>query len=378
MVTGGPDRGERVAPAPPDSSDEALMALALDLAARGRGATSPNPMVGAMLWNGGRVVGRGYHVRAGAPHAEVVAIEEAGPAARGGILYCTLEPCCHTGRTGPCVDRIVAAGVRRVVVAVKDPDPRVNGGGVRRLRARGVEVAVGVGGRRAARLNEAFFTVKRRGRPFVTLKAAVSLDGRIAAAPGRRTGLSGPESQAHAQAVRAVVDAVAVGSVTVLADDPLLTARGPARRRPFVRVLFDTRMRTPPDARVLTTLTHGPVLVMTTAAAVDAWPGRAAALERAGAVVERLPARDPALAVARLVDHGVSDLLIEGGAALHRAVWKAGVVDRVRLYLCPVTLGRAGVQWMADARFSLAALGPVRTRCLGGDVLLEADVQRLD
>ena len=378
MVIGGGGGDRRVPPARPGASDEALMALALDLAARARGSTSPNPMVGAVLWNGGRVVGRGYHVRAGAPHAEVVAIEEAGAAARGATLYCTLEPCCHTGRTGPCVDRIVAAGVRRVVVGVEDPDPRVDGGGIRSLRARGVEVAVGVGRRRAARLNEAFFTVKRRGRPFVTLKAAVSLDGRIAAAPGRRTGLSGPGSQAHAQEVRAVVDAVAVGSETVLVDDPLLTARGPARRRPFVRVLFDTRMRTPPEARVLTTLTHGPVLVMTTAAAADAWPARAAALERAGAIVERLPARDPALAAARLVEHDVSDLLLEGGAELHRAAWKAGIVDRVRLYLCPLTLGRAGVPWMAEARFSLAALGPVRTRCLGGDVLLEADVQRFD
>ena len=354
------------------------MDLALDLAARGRGATSPNPMVGAVLWNAGRVVGRGHHVRAGAPHAEVVAIDEAGPAARGATLYCTLEPCCHTGRTPPCADRIVEAGVRRVVVGVTDPDPRVDGGGVRRLRAHGIEVVVGVAAERAARLNEAFFTVKRRGRPFVTLKAAVSLDGRIAAAPGRRTALSGPRSQAHAQEVRAVVDALAVGSETVLVDDPLLTARGPARRQPFVRVLFDTRMRTPPGARVLTTLADGPVVVMTTGAAVDAWPERAAALEAAGATLERLPTRDPALAAARLVAHDVSDLLIEGGAELHRAAWKAGIVDRVRLYLCPVTLGREGVPWMPGSRFSLAALGPVRTRCLGGDVLLEADVQRFD
>ena len=371
-------RGDPVSRLPPGMTDDALMDLALDLAARGRGSTSPNPMVGAVVWNGGRIVGRGHHVRAGAPHAEIVALEEAGAAARGATLYCTLEPCCHTGRTGPCVDRIVEAGVRKVVVGVEDPDPRVDGGGIRSLRARGIEVAVGVGRRRAARLNEAFLTVKRRGRPFVTLKSAVSLDGRIAAAPGRRTPLSGPRSQDHAQEIRAEVDAVGVGSETVLVDDPRLTARGPARQRPFVRVLFDTRMRTPPDARVLTTLTQGPVVVMTTQDAVDAWPGRAAALERAGATVERLAARDPALAVSRLLSYGVSDLLIEGGAELHRAAWMAGIVDRVRLYLCPATLGPAGVPWMADARFSLAALGRVRTRCLGEDVLLEADVQRFD
>ena len=378
MVTGATDSGGRGSRLPPEVADEALMALALDLAARGRGSASPNPMVGAVVWHAGRIVGRGHHARAGAAHAEVVALDEAGAAARGATLYCTLEPCCHTGRTGPCVDRIVEAGVRRVVVGVEDPDPRVDGGGIRRLRARGIEVAVGVGRERAARLNEAFFTVKRRGRPFVTLKAAVSLDGRIAAAPGRRTGLSGPRSQDHAHEMRAVVDAIGVGSETVLVDDPWLTARGPARRRPFVRVLFDTRMRTPPDARVLSTLTHGPVVVMTTDAAADASPARAAALEEAGARVERLPARDPAQAVSRLLAYGVTDLLIEGGAEVHRAAWTAGIVDRVRLYLCPVSLGPAGVPWMADARFSLAALGPVRTRCLGEDVLWEADVQRVD
>ena len=378
MVTGETDGGGRASALPPGVPDEALMALALDLAARGLGSTSPNPMVGAVVWNGGRIVGRGHHVQAGAAHAEVVALEEAGVAAWGATLYCTLEPCCHTGRTGPCVDRIVDAGVRRVVVAVEDPDPRVDGGGIRRLRARGVEVAVGVGRERAVRLNEAFFTVKRRGRPFVTLKAAVSLDGCIAAAPGRRTGLSGRRSQDHAHGMRGVVDAIGVGSETVLVDDPWLTARGPARRRPFVRVLFDTRMRTPPDARVLTTLTEGPVVVMTTAAAAEARPARAAALEKAGAKVERLPVRDPAVAVSRLLAYGVSDLLIEGGAMVHRAAWTAGIVDRVCLYLCPVILGPAGVPWMTDARFSLAALDRARTRCLGDDVLWEADVQRID
>lgn len=378
MVTGATDTGGRVSALPSRVADEALMALALDLAERGRGATSPNPMVGAVVWNRGRIAGRGHHARAGAPHAEVVALDEAGAAARGGTLYCTLEPCCHTGRTGPCVDRIVEAGVRRVVVGVEDPDPRVDGGGIRRLRARGVEVDVGVGRERAARLNEAFFTVKRRGRPFVTLKAAVSLDGCIAAAPGRRTELSGPRSREHAHETRAVVDAVGVGSETVLVDDPQLTARGPARSRPFVRVLFDTRMRTPAGARVLTTLAHGPVVVMTTAAAAAARPARAAALEEAGAKIERLPARDPALAASRLLAYDVGHLLIEGGAEVHRAAWTAGIVDRVRLYVCPVTLGTAGVPWMADARFSFAGVGRVRTRCLGGDVLWEADVQRSD
>jgi len=358
--------------------DDAMMDEALALAARGRGATSPNPMVGAILTRGDRVVGRGFHARAGGPHAEVVALDEAGGAADGATLYCTLEPCCHTGRTGPCVERIVRAGVRDVVVGVEDPDPRVSGAGIRYLHDQGITVTVGVRRRAATRLNEAFFTVKRRARPFVTMKAAVSLDGRIAAAPGRRTSMSGAAALGHAHAVRAEVDAIAVGSETVLVDDPLLTARGVARRRPLVRVLFDTRMRTPPSARVLTTCEEGPVVVITTEAAVDAWPMRAAALERAGAVIEALPARDPAAAMSRLVAYEVSDVLLEGGAVLQQAAWTAGVIDRVRLYVVPVVLGRTGVPWMRHGRFSFAALADCRTQCLGQDVLLEADVQRFD
>ena len=231
--------------------DDAMMDQALVLAARGRGATSPNPMVGAVVTRGDRIVGRGFHARAGGPHAEVVALEEAGDAARGSTLYCTLEPCCHTGRTGPCVERIVGAGVRDVVVGVEDPDPRVNGAGIRYLHDQGITVTVGVRRQAAARLNEAFFTVKRRARPFVTMKAAVSLDGRIAAASGRRTPLTGPAALGHAHAVRAEVDAIAVGSETVLVDDPLLTARGAPRRRPLVRVVARLHFLLVLDARVV-------------------------------------------------------------------------------------------------------------------------------
>ena len=193
-------------------TDDEWMVEALALAARGLGATAPNPMVGAVVVRGGRAIGRGFHARAGTRHAEVVALDEAGPAARGSTLYCTLEPCAHTGRTGPCVERILREGVRRIVVAVEDPDPRVDGAGIRTLRAQGVEVVVGVGRQAACRLNEAFFTVKRKRRPFVTLKAAVSLDGGIAAAPGRCTPLTGAAAQAHAHRVRTEVDAIGVGS----------------------------------------------------------------------------------------------------------------------------------------------------------------------
>ena len=254
----------------------------------------------------------------------------------------------------------------------------MNGAGIRYLHDQGIAVTVGVRRLAATRLNEAFFAVKRRARPFVTMKAAVSLDGRIAATPGRRTPLTGSAAVSHAHTVRAEVDAIAVGSETVLVDDPLLTARGADRQRPLVRALFDTRMRTPLSARVLTTCEEGPVVVITTEAAVEAWATRARALERAGAVIEALPARDPAAAMARLVAYDVSDVLLEGGALLHRAAWAAGVVDRVRLYVAPVVLGPTGVPWMPDGRFSFAALAGRRTRCLGEDQLLEADVQRID
>ncbi|MEE2635770.1 MAG: bifunctional diaminohydroxyphosphoribosylaminopyrimidine deaminase/5-amino-6-(5-phosphoribosylamino)uracil reductase RibD [Acidobacteriota bacterium] len=359
-------------------ADAGLMDVALELAARGKGATAPNPMVGALLHRDDRIVGRGYHERAGGRHAEVVALDEAGAAARGATLYCTLEPCCHTGRTGPCVERIVKAGVLRVVVAHEDPNPLVNGAGVGFLRAHGVKVEVGVRRAEATRLNEAFLVVHPLARPFVTLKAAVSLDASIAAAPGQQTPLTGRDAQTHAHTTRAEVDAIGVGSGTVLVDNPQLTARGVARRRPFVRVLFDTRLRTPPQAKVLTTLTHGPVVIMTTETAVATWPQRALALTRAGATLERLPERNLEGALTRLLEYDVSDLVIEGGAELHRAVWQAGVVDRVRLYISPVRLGPRGVRWMRDTRFSFAALGQSRTRWLGEDVLLEADVQRFD
>lgn len=355
------------------------MERALALAARGRGATSPNPMVGAVVVRQGQVIGEGFHARAGARHAEVAALDAAGDASRGATLYCTLEPCAHTGRTGPCVERIVRDGLTRVVLAVEDPDRRVNGAGVRFLRKHGIEVVVGVGRRAATRLNEAFFTVKRLGRPFVTLKAAVSQDGGIAAAPGCRTALTGVAAQLHAHRVRAEVDALAVGSGTILVDDPLLTARGDhARRRPLVRVLFDTRLRTPPTARILGTLEHGPVVVMTTTAARAAVPERAAALERAGARIEALEGRSVRAAVERLLAYDVSSLLVEGGAALYGAVWGAGLVDRVRLYVAPVSLGPTGVAWLPAGWRDFAALPGCRTWCLGEDVVMETDVQRID
>ncbi len=357
--------------------DEAHMAMALALAERGRGRTSPNPMVGAVLVDDTDVVvGTGFHERAGEPHAEVHALRAAGSRARGATLYCTLEPCSHVGRTGPCAVAVAEAGVRRVVAAMQDPFPEVAGRGIAYLRAHGVEVEVGVREAEARRLNEVFVTNVARGRPFVVAKIAMSLDGAIAAAPGARTAVSGPASQRHAQRVRAEVAAIGIGSGTVLVDDPVLTARDVWRARPLIRVVFDRRLRMTPHARLCDTRDRGPILLVTTRAAVAADPDRARAL--AGRGVTILARDDGALApaVADLLGHGVTSLLLEGGPALHAAAWTAGIVDRVRCYVSPFTLGPGGVPWSMPPGFGLMALGPTRAEPLGDDVLIEADVHR--
>lgn len=355
------------------------MRRALALAERGRGTTSPNPMVGALVVTpDGVIVGAGYHGRAGGPHAEVVALEAAGSQARGATLYVTLEPCCHTGRTGPCVERIVAAGIRRVVAAVEDPNPQVRGGGVRYLRAHGLEVTVGVAEGEAARLNAAFFTVMRRGRPFVILKAALSLDGRVAGPGGAPVALTAVEANRQTHLLRAEVDAVGIGVGTLLTDDPLLTVREVYRPRPLVRVIFDRHLRTPPTARVLSTRETGPVIILTSEAAVARAPERARALEDAGAQLEVLADSSMPAALRRLRERDLLSLLLEGGPTLHAAAWEAGVVDRVRLYITPVWLGPEGVPWLPVGGFSVADLSdPVVEPC-GVDVMIDGYVHRAD
>ena len=359
-------------------SDDAYMDQALALAERGRGLTSPNPLVGALLVSkDGVVVGTGFHERAGMAHAEVRALDEAGERAHDATLYCTLEPCSHVGRTGPCVLRIVEAGVRRVVIGIVDPNPRVSGSGIAYLREHGLQVEIGVRRMAAARLNEAFLTWVTRGRPFVTMKIATSLDGGIAAEPGVRTPLTSEEANTAVHQLRSEVDAVAVGSTTVLVDDPLLTARGAARPRPLMRVVYDRRMRTPLTAALLSTLEAGPVVVLTTEKAIAQDPEVAARLRAAGARLEALEVGDIGEAMRRLADLEITSLLLEGGAMVHQAAWTAGVVDRVQRYVAPVTLGPTGVAWLA-AGVSRARLHDLRVEALGPDVLIEGYVQRVD
>ncbi len=352
------------------------MRRALQHARRGIGQTTPNPVVGAcIVSDDGVVVGQGAHERAGEPHAEVHALEEAGAAARGASLYCTLEPCVHTGRTGPCTDRIIAAGIRRVVAAMEDPFPLVSGRGVAALRAHGIEVRVGLGREAAIRLNQPYLTSLRDGRPFVILKAAASIDGRIGL-PGQRTAITSAPARRHAQFVRAMVDAIGVGSETVLVDDPLLTAREVYRARPLTRVIFDRRLRTPPTARVFSTLVTGPVIILTCADAVGADRRRAAALEQAGGTVIATERTGIAAGLRELPARGIHSLVIEGGTALHAATWDAGVVDYVQLYVAPVPLGPEGLPLLEARTFSLAGLYERAVNQLGPDVLIEGYVHR--
>ncbi|HEY3158644.1 MAG TPA: bifunctional diaminohydroxyphosphoribosylaminopyrimidine deaminase/5-amino-6-(5-phosphoribosylamino)uracil reductase RibD [Vicinamibacterales bacterium] len=334
-------------------ADERWMTRALEQARRGLGRTTPNPIVGAcIVTDEGVVVGDGAHERAGEPHAEVHALNEAGERARGATLYCTLEPCSHTGRTGPCTERIIAAGIRRVVAAMEDPFPLVRGRGFAALRAHGIEVHEGLEREAAVRLNQPFLTAVRDGRPFVIVKAAASLDGRIARAPGERTPITSAEANRRVQYLRAQVDALGVGSETVLADDPLLTVRDVYRERPLIRVIFDRRRRTPASARVFSTIKDGPVLVV-------------------GSRGEDLQS-----VLRHLASEGVQSLLLEGGAQIHAAAWDAGLVDYVQLFVAPVALGPAGVPLFGGRPWSMSSLIDPQVELLGPDTLIEGYVHR--
>jgi diaminohydroxyphosphoribosylaminopyrimidine deaminase/5-amino-6-(5-phosphoribosylamino)uracil reductase len=357
-------------------TDADFMRRALFHAARAEGVTTPNPLVGAIVVTpDGVVVGQGRHPRAGEPHAEVFALDDAGDRARGATLFVNLEPCCHTGRTGPCTQRIIAAGIRRVVAAMRDPNPLVSGKGFDQLRAAGLDVDVGVLEEEATRLNRAFAIVQAEGRPMVIAKAATSVDARIAAAPGVRTQLTSAEANRRTQRLRAAVDAVGVGSGTLLADDPVLTVRDCYRPRPLARVVFDRQLRTPATARVFTTLSSGPVILMTTAAAASRYPEKTQALRTAGAtVVEGVGELRQDLR--RLLQFDISTLLLEGGAIMHASAWQAGVIDRLHLIVAPTSLGSDGVKLFDGIEVPMSELSPVRVDRLGPDAWMEADVHR--
>jgi diaminohydroxyphosphoribosylaminopyrimidine deaminase / 5-amino-6-(5-phosphoribosylamino)uracil reductase len=340
--------------------DEAWMARAVALAEGGRGTASPNPMVGAVLVRDGRVVGEGFHRAAGLAHAEAVALAAAGELAAGATCYVTLEPCAHHGRTPPCADALVTAGVARVVAALPDPDPRVGGAGLARLRAAGVRVEVGTGADLAAEQNAAYLTHRRLGRPRITLKAAASLDGKVAAPDGTSQWITGPAARADAHRLRAEADAVCVGAGTALADDPRLTVRLPgwSGRQPL-RVLVDAAGRVEATGHLFDG--EAETLVATTpaapAAAVDAWKaaGAEVLMCEPDLMGQGVDLHDLTRA---LGERGVLELLVEGGPRLQASLWAAGLADRLVWYLAPLAIGGraapgllgAGAATLADAR----------------------------
>jgi diaminohydroxyphosphoribosylaminopyrimidine deaminase / 5-amino-6-(5-phosphoribosylamino)uracil reductase len=347
--------------------DEAWMARAVALAEEGRGRVSPNPMVGAVLVRDGRVVGEGFHAAAGRPHAEAMALAAAGELARGATCYVTLEPCAHQGRTPPCADALVTAGVARVVAAMPDPDRRVDGAGLARLRAAGVTVEVGAGAAAAAEQNAAYLTHRRLGRPRITLKAAASLDGKVAAADGTSQWITGPAARADAHRLRGEADAVMVGAGTALADNPRLTVRLPgwAGRQPL-RVLVDATGRVGTGGHLFDT--EAETLVATTpatpATAVDAWKAAGAEVlmcaeadapvgdgswgplawggsggARSAPPGNRARAVDLEDLARALGERGVLELMVEGGPRLQASLWAAGLADRLVWYLAPLAIG---------------------------------------
>ncbi len=343
-------------------SDLFYMKQALSLAAKGKGATSPNPMVGAVVVNRGHIIGKAFHRRAGEAHAEILALHRAGPRARGGVLYVTLEPCCHTEkRTPPCVPFILQTGIKRICVARIDPNPAVNGKGLAALRKGGVQVDVGLLGEEAARLNEAYEHWVTTGRPFVTLKGGMTLDGKIATASGESGWITGKEARKDVHRVRNHTDAIMVGIGTVLQDDPELSARGQnpdsshrIGRQPL-RVVLDSRLRIPLKAKVLAWAIEQPTVVCTTP---QANPKKIERLRQCSVQVWVMASQGQRVSLkrcfARLGKEGITSVLLEGGSTLNGSVLKEGLVNAVRLYLAPRLLGGE------NAKSLLGGEGPKR------------------
>ncbi|MEI6740234.1 MAG: bifunctional diaminohydroxyphosphoribosylaminopyrimidine deaminase/5-amino-6-(5-phosphoribosylamino)uracil reductase RibD [Gemmatimonadaceae bacterium] len=353
--------------------DARFMARAIELAAHGAGMVAPNPLVGAVVVRDGAIVGEGWHAQFGGPHAEVMALEAAGSAAHGATVYVTLEPCRHQGKTPPCTEALLAAGVTRVVYAVPDPNPVAAGGGVV-LQAAGVAVTTGVDEQAARDLNAPFlFAATHPDRPFVTLKLALSIDGALVDASRQRGWLTGPGARRAVHVLRRTVDAVAVGIGTALADDPALTVRDvPAPRVAPRRVVFDRTARLPQTSALVRSAHETPVLVVCAARAGD--PDEAArrsALEGAG--VTLIPADTLPEALAALRAQGVQQLLVEGGATLASAFMGGGLVDRLITFQAPVILGAGALPAFVNLPPQAAATAPrlrvIRREPLGADLM---------
>ncbi|HUI67463.1 MAG TPA: bifunctional diaminohydroxyphosphoribosylaminopyrimidine deaminase/5-amino-6-(5-phosphoribosylamino)uracil reductase RibD [Nitrospirota bacterium] len=363
------------------SIDEKYMRMALCLAEKARGRTSPNPMVGALVVKGSMVISRGYHRQAGEPHAEAIALKKAGKAAKGATLYVTLEPCSHTNkRTPPCSPLVIRSGVKRVVIAMIDPNPHVSGGGVKALRSAGIDVVAGMLESEAKKLNEAFIKHVTTGMPFVTLKIAQTLDGKIATASGESRWITGKEAREEGHRLRDTHDAILVGINTVLKDNPALTTRIPGGRDP-IRVIVDTRLRTPLNAKVIAQKSSARTYIATLSGTPKEKFNK---LLDAGA--EILIARgtkghiDLRSLMKMLTRFGVTSVLIEGGAEVNASALRSGIVDKVVMFIAPTIMtGR-------DSLCSIGGISPkkighairlanVTSRFLGQDLMVEGYVR---
>jgi len=359
--------------------DEVFMQRALDLAAKALGRTSPNPAVGAVIVRGGRVIGEGFHRRAGLPHAEVEALQRVNGTARGATLYVNLEPCAHHGRTPPCAEALIAAGLKRVVVGIVDPNPLVRGRGLRRLRQAGIAVTTGILREECERLNEDFAVFIRTGRPLVTLKLAASLDGRIATASGDSHWISGERSRRLVHELRNRADAVLVGAETVRVDDPQLTCRMRGGRDPL-RVILDGRLTISPAARVCTQRSTAPTLVVTTAESGQGEKRRL--LEQQGVEILCLPGDQGRVPLRPLLEmlgrREVKHVLIEGGGQVAAAALAEGVVDKVLFFYGPLLLGSESRPMIGPLGIDRVAAGlklhTIELGRLGDDVLVTAYV----
>jgi len=369
-----------------DVDDKRFMKMALEFAAKGRGFTSPNPMVGAVIVKDGNVVGKGYHKAAGKAHAEVNAIDDAGMDANGATLYVNLEPCNHTGKTPPCTEKILSAGIRRVVAAMPDPNPDVRGGGLDYLKSRGLKVAAGVCEDQARRLNEVFIKYVKTKRPFTIIKCAATLDGRIATRTGDSKWVTGEAARKFVHRLRHAVDAIMVGVNTVIRDDPMLTTRlnGALQKKGLdpTRVVLDTRLRIPESAKLLRLGSDSDTLIICGPLVSGAKKAR---LEMQGAKVIESPVKDGLIDLDGLMDRlgalGLTSLLIEGGSRVIASALSAGIVEKIVFFFAPKILGGDDGAPVCrgpgpDLMKGCTPVKNIRVRRFGDDVMIEGYIDK--
>lgn len=369
------------------ANHEKLMRLALSLAAKGRGKVEPNPMVGAVVVREGQIIGQGYHRHFGGPHAEINALDNCAESPAGAKMYVTLEPCCHRGKTGPCTDALIRAGLAEVVVAAKDPSQKVHGQGLEQLRQARIKVTLGIAGVAARRLNAAFFKLQRKGHPFVLLKWAQSLDGKIATSNGQSRWISNEKSRRFVHRLRRQSQAILVGIGTALADDPLLTARPARGKRGLLRIVVDSQLRLPVDSQLMRTTPKVPLLIATTEQALQTNKNIANALKNAGAELCAVNPGPGPIDLASLLDilgeREISNLMVEGGSQILSEFLKHNLADEICAFVCPLLIGSK------EAPGPLADIEPddisqalklqnVSTRRFANDLLIRADLPSLD